>query len=107
MKKRSENKGSEADLRLWFRICRLLLSHEAAQIPFIFQPELITEAKLMMPLSHKHIVRMIGETDFLTFKMQVNTNFGCLYAVHIILLNDTWSNVTLVEYNIWSKKLLN
>ena len=26
-----------------------------------FQPELIKEAKIMMPLSHKHIVRMIGK----------------------------------------------
>ena len=30
----------------------------------LFQPELITEAKLMMPLSHKHIVRMIGEIGY-------------------------------------------
>lgn len=61
------------------------------------EPELITEAKLMMPLSHKHIVRMIGlcksESIMLVLELaplgQLNT--------HLAQHRDTFSHCNIVE----------
>ena len=70
-----ENKGADqlcsyctADLRLCFRICKLLVSHAAAQIIIFLDPVVQSIVSLTISLRHKFVKQMSAKvTNTLLF----------------------------------------